>query len=167
MGIVIVGFGGVGKTELAKKYKNVVDLESILWKWNYDVDIRNNIEKYKSYANRTKNENFPENYIQEIKKNLLKYDIVLTAYSKIICDALTENKIKYILCYPELQSKNIYVERYRKRGNNNLFIKNFEEGFEKEIETNVNKINMQKIVLKGDETLEDYLLKTKFKLIKK
>lgn len=57
--VVIVGFGGVGKTELAKKYKNVIDLESILWKWNYDIDVSKNIEYYKKYNNRTKNINYP------------------------------------------------------------------------------------------------------------
>lgn len=167
MGIVIVGFGGVGKTELARKYKNVVDLESIIWKWNYDVDISDNIEHYKCYPNRTKNVNFPENYIQEIKKSLLTYDIVLVAYSQTICNELIKSKLDFILCYPEIQAKELYIQRYKKRGNNFEFINNFDKGFEIEVETFANNINVPKIILNGNETLEDYLIKNEFKLVKK
>lgn len=31
--VIIAGFGGVGKTTLAKKYKNVLDLESTPYKY--------------------------------------------------------------------------------------------------------------------------------------
>lgn len=33
--VIISGFGGVGKTTLAKKYKNVIDLESSPFKYDY------------------------------------------------------------------------------------------------------------------------------------
>lgn len=97
MGIVISGFGGVGKTELAKKYENVIDLESIIWKWKYDVDITEKIEYYKSYEKRTPNENYPQNYIDEIKKAIIEYDIVLVAFSNIIIEEL--KKIILIFYY--------------------------------------------------------------------
>ena len=32
--IIIAGFAGIGKTTLAKKYKNVIDLESSLYKYD-------------------------------------------------------------------------------------------------------------------------------------
>ena len=62
-GIVIAGFGDIGKTELAKKYENVIDLESIFGKWQYSEKYTN-IEEYKSCENRIPNTNFPQNYIE-------------------------------------------------------------------------------------------------------
>ena len=32
--LIIAGFAGIGKTTLAKKYKNVIDLESSIYKWD-------------------------------------------------------------------------------------------------------------------------------------
>lgn len=162
-GIVISGFGGVGKTELAKKYKNVVDLESILWKWNYDVDITGNIESYKSYKYRTENVDYPQNYIDEIKKAQKQYDIVLIAYSDVICRALTDNGIEFLIAYPEKEAKDIYIERYRKRGNNKAFIDANIESFERAVEVAEKRL-VPKMILHGDETLEEYLIKNGYNL---
>ncbi len=165
-GIVIVGFGGVGKTELAKKYKNVIDLESIFWKWHYSEDINKNVEYFKSYQNRIPNSNFPQNYIEAIKENLKKYDIVLVAYSDIICKSLRKNKIDFFLCYPDKKAKDIYIERFRKRGNNNSFINKNIELFEKAVNI-AEKMQEQKMILYGNETLEEYLISNGYKLISK
>lgn len=76
-GIVIVGFAGIGKTTLVKKYKNVIDIESSPYKWNYSEVANSNLEKLKGMENRKINSNFPKNYIEAIKKAKTKYDIVL------------------------------------------------------------------------------------------
>lgn len=165
-GIVISGFGGVGKTELSKKYSNVIDLESIFWKWYYNEDINKNVEHFKSYKNRTQNPNFPQNYIEAIKENLNKYDIVLIAYSDIICNSLKKNKIDFFLCYPDKKAKDIYIERFRKRGNNKNFINKNIELFEIAVEK-AEKMEGQKIVLYGNETLENYLINNGYKLVLK
>ena len=40
--LIIAEFAGVGKTTLAKKYKNVIDIESSPYKWDYSgMDITN------------------------------------------------------------------------------------------------------------------------------
>lgn len=163
-GIIIAGFGGVGKTELAKKYENVIDLESIFWKWQYNEKYTN-IEEYKSCKNKIPNPDFPQNYIEAIKENQKKYDIVLTAYNTIIYEALKENKVSFLLCYPEKTAKDIYIERYRKRGNNERFINKNIESFEREIDAIEKRIEA-KIVLHGNETLEDYLIKNAYYLKK-
>lgn len=166
-GIVISGFGGIGKTELAKKYENVIDLESILWKWKYQEKIeQKNLEHYKSYDKRVPNPDYPNNYIKEIKKNLKKFDIVLVAYSTIIYEELVKNKIDFYLCYPEEDAKEIYLERYKKRGNNKKFIQNCLDYYEKAI-SEIKQKEAQKIVLQGSETLEDYCKKNNWKLKKK
>lgn len=161
-GIVIAGFGGVGKTELAKKYKNVIDLESIFWKWKYNEKFTN-IEYYKSYCNRIKNTYFPQNYIEAIKENQKKYDIVLTAYNSTICDSLKENGIDFLLCNPDKSAKDIYIERYRKRGNNSNFINKNIELFEQAVDI-AEKRTGHKIILHGNEVLEDYLIRNGYTL---
>lgn len=162
-GIIIAGFGGVGKTQLAKKYKNVIDLESIYWKWEYKEKMEKNIEYYKHYDKRTKNPNFPQNYIEAIKENQEKYEIVLIAYSDEICKSMEENKIEFYLCYPEKGAKEIYIERFKIRGNNEEFIKRNNELFEEAIEI-AEKRKGHKIILSGNETIEDYLIRNNYRL---
>lgn len=162
-GIIIAGFGGVGKTQLAKKYKNVIDLESIYWKWEYKEKMEKNIEYYKHYDKRTKNPNFPQNYIEAIKENQEKYKIVLIAYSDEICKSMEENKIEFYLCYPEKGAKDIYIERFKIRGNNEEFIKRNNELFEEAIEI-AEKRKGHKIILSGNETIEDYLIRNNYRL---
>lgn len=161
-GIIIAGFGGVGKTELAKKYKNVIDLESIFWRWQYNEKYTN-IEEYKSCENRILNPDFPQNYMEAIKENQKKYDIVLIAYNTTICEALKENELSFLLCYPDKEAKDIYIERYRKRGNNERFINKNIESFEEAVDI-VEKRIEPKIVLYGNETIEEYLIKNGYNL---
>ena len=65
-GIIISGFGGVGKTYLAKKYKNVVDLESSPFKYDYSNIENLDYEKLKGEPNRIIRKDYPENYIKAI-----------------------------------------------------------------------------------------------------
>lgn len=74
--IVFVDFSNIGKTELDKKYSNVIDLDSA--KYDYDnTSVQHlSLEKSKGHARPT-NVKWPNNYISAIKKVILNYDIVL------------------------------------------------------------------------------------------
>lgn len=74
---IIAGFAGIGKTTLANKYKNVIDLESSYYKWDNTGITNISIEKSKGMKNRIKNPNWPQNYYDAIKEASKKYDIVL------------------------------------------------------------------------------------------
>lgn len=74
--------------------------------------------------------------------------------------------ISYILCYPDENSLDIYRKRYEERGNNQEYIDKVINTFDirkKQFEDRQAKT----IILSGNETLEDYLLKSVFNLIEK
>ena len=154
-GIVIAGFAGIGKSMLASKYKNVVDLEIMEFKWDYKEKIAD-IEKKKGNSNKTRKEEWPENYIDAIQNATTNYDITLISTDDEILNELEKKEIEYILCYPTLECKNEYLDRYRKRGNTEAFIQRVAETFEDLIK-GLQKYKAKKIVLKNNETLESKL----------
>ena len=74
-GIVIAGFSGIGKTTLAKKYKNVIDLDSAEFVYNDSNMLHIPFEKRKG-EKRNPNINWPNNYINAIKEAIHQYDLV-------------------------------------------------------------------------------------------
>lgn len=165
--LVISAHAGSGKTILGKKYINVLDLESTDFKWIYPDEIKNMPkEKRKSIKNRTLNPMWPKNYVEEIKKNLNKYDFILIMSHPPFLDYMDKSSIHYILAYPNLSAKEIYMERYRKRGNNENWLKKINVDFELLINKYEEK-EVTKIILNDNEFLEDALLNKGYKLIKK
>lgn len=116
--LIIAGFPGVGKTfctnnkKLQKKYK-MADSDSSCFSHIYKNKIK------------LSNPNFPDNYIDHIKSYFGVYDIVFISTHEIVRETLREEKIPYILVYPEntLNNKTKYISKYQKRGNDSSFIK--------------------------------------------
>ena len=69
------------------------------------------------------NPDFPQNYINAIKAEIGKLNIIYVSSHKIIRDALRENNIKYILVYPAKRLKLEYIYRCSKGGCDFNFIK--------------------------------------------
>lgn len=70
-GILIAGFGAIGKTTVSKKYDNVIDLESSSFKYIIDDELKKlNPEERKGLKSRKLNKEFPDNYYNEIMKDL-------------------------------------------------------------------------------------------------
>lgn len=163
--VIISAFAGVGKTSLVKKYPNIIDLESSDYKWiYYNKKIKSmNKEKRKGITKRTLNPAWPTNYLEEIKKQTLKYDLVLISQSKDIRNCLQKNKIKFYVFFPSKECKEEYIKRYIARGNNECFIKKINDNYDRWINDLEKEEN--KIILHSNENLEQILLK--YKLIQK
>lgn len=154
MGIFIFAFTATGKSTVAKKYKNVIDMESTSYKYK---DCNMEDETLKSTV-RNLNEEWPENYFKALKEVKDKYDYILIA-DEICKDFLIDNNYEYWYVYPKRELKQEYLDRCKKRGNNEEFIfwysKLWDEWITKCKEDNYAS---KKIELDSNEYLEDVLL---------
>lgn len=129
-GILIAGFGAIGKTTVGKKYKNVLDLESSNFKYIIDDKLKLlSEEERKGLKTRELNKQFPENYYNAIIDNLYKNNIVLISMHKEIIDKLKQNKIDYIVVYPKEDMLEEIIKRCKKRGNNQEFLAGIKDAY--------------------------------------
>lgn len=124
--VVIAGFPGIGKTwcvnNLNNKYK-MEDSDSSSFSWLYNENkIKTDI----------RNPEFPNNYIKHIISRLEDADVIFVSTHKEVRKALADNKIPYVLVYPEnnLKNKKLFIDRYINRGNNLSFVENIKNNWE-------------------------------------
>ena len=153
MGIFVYAFSATGKSSVAKKYSNVIDMESTLYKYlgSFKED-----ESLKS-TNRKINKQWPENYFKALKEVKDKYDYILI--SDEVCDKfLKDNSFEYWWVYPKQDLKEEYMNRCKKRGNNVEFINWYSKLWEEWISKCKNdKLASKHIELKSNQYLEDVL----------
>lgn len=100
---------------------------------------------------------FPENYIEHIKKNMGKVDIIFISSHKEVRDALLKNELDFTLIYPDKKLKDEYIKRYIERGNDEGFIKLLGDNWDEWI-SDMEKVNGPKhIKLKSGEFLSDVI----------
>ena len=94
--MIISGFPGIGKTTLAKKYVNVIDMESSDYSHILtDEERKIPREELKGAKKSKKNPRWPINYIEEIIKNMNKYDIILISHHPKVKQGLENRKIEF------------------------------------------------------------------------
>ena len=166
-GIIISGFGGVGKTTLAKKYSNVIDLESSPYQYDYNGVPKDKYESLKGADGRILNKDYPQNYINAIKEACKKYDIVCVRYNgDMKIDFYDIYGLNYMVCCPTKRAYKDYVIRFKQRGNTEQWIKKNKKYF-KVAYKGCKKFKGDKIFLDKNETLESALLDRGYKLIPK
>ena len=117
---IVLGFPGVGKTYIKEKYKGttfkVLDSDS-------------------SGFDKT---NFPNNYIEYIKSNIGKFDLILISTHEAVRKAVAKsdimNRAIVAICYPAKELKDVWIRRLANRGNSEEFLSLIEQNYDKWIE---------------------------------
>lgn len=127
-----------------KGYVKVLDLESSDYRW---IDKVNKIE----------NPNFLEDYLKAILEAPEKYSKlthILVASHKMTRDMLDKVGLNYTVVVPKLSAKAKIINSCRDRGNDEAFIKMYEENYEKWI-NEINESNYHLIELDENEYIYD------------
>lgn len=149
---VISGFPATGKSYFFNQDKNmsILDSDSSEFSWIKDKDGNNTTER---------NPDFPNNYMKHIKENIGKVDIIFVSSHKNVRDALKNNKIDYIIAYPNKTLKHEYIVRYAIRGNDGKFIEFIDRNWDNFIEDIEKETFPLKLELQEGEFLSDILTK--------
>ena len=149
---IISAFPGCGKTYCFNKYKDtdikILDSDSSEFSWLKDKNGNNTKER---------NPEFPINYINHIKENIGKVDIIFVSSHDLVRKALEDNSINYILVYPILNCKENYIHRYINRGNDISFIDFISKNYDKFIKDMMDEEFPAKVELYSKETIDDLL----------
>lgn len=159
--VILAAFAGTGKTMLASKYANVLDLESSVYKYDYsNMEPGFCLEHKKGCPLRPLNPDFPRNYIQAIKENMGKYDYVLTRcdLEKLIPPE-DKDLIQPIFVLPHPDAWHEVCLRYRARGNTETWIFHMSNIWNERLRA-VSATHA--IYLNTGENLESYLLHSQF-----
>ena len=153
MGIFIYAFTATGKTFLSKKYQNVIDMETTLYKYKNTTYE----DETKKGTKRECQNKWPENYFKKLEEVKDKYDYILL--SDDICnDYLHKNNYEYWWVYPNEELKQEYIYRCKNRGNNSSFIEWYEKEWNEWINSCKNDLKATKhIELQTGQYLEDVL----------
>lgn len=119
--IVVSAFPCCGKTYAFEHFQNkysILDSDSSDFSWSYkDGEDKNH------YTERTRNPEFPSNYIKHIEENIGKVDIIFVSSHLEVREAMEERGIRYCTVYPNPDMLNEWVGRMYRRGNDDDFIK--------------------------------------------
>lgn len=152
-------FAGLGKTTIAKNNKSYVDLESSDYQWLFPKYIGENREGRKGVGGKTKNPAFPINYVDDMEKILKTGKKVLISSQPEVLKEVNHRGLAFITVTPSNNLKDEYIERYKRRGNNQNFIelmsKNFDT-FSGELAKN-SKATANIVVRKENTYLSDIL----------
>ncbi|MGM0973392.1 MAG: hypothetical protein ACQEW2_10935 [Bacillota bacterium] len=126
---VISAFPACGKSYTFENsqdcFNGILDSDSSEFSWVKDENGKNTAER---------NPNFPNNYIQHIKDNLGKVEIIFVSSHDVVRNALKENGIDYTIVYPDKSMKDEWLRRFKKRGNEEKFIDFISTNFDKFID---------------------------------
>lgn len=116
--VVVSAFPCCGKTYAFEHYQDkysMLDSDSSKFSWIYKFGLG----KYE----KVRNPEFPQNYIEHIKENIGKVDIIFVSSHLQVREAMKEAGIRYCTVYPKKEMLNEWVGRMYRRGNDYEFIK--------------------------------------------
>ena len=154
---VICAFAGLGKTTVSKKYKNIYDLQSSPYRYDYTNIDKKDYEKMKLDDSRIPDPNWPNNYLCALKELMEKYDLVLVPSNPDVRELLVNNKIDFLFVLPSYNYRDILFERYKRRGNNITMINSAMNDFDT-YSRNQNDYEYPITILDENQSLEDLLI---------
>lgn len=164
--LLIMAYMGTGKTELEKKYENIVDFDFQDYKYIYDKSIRHlPLEKRKGSTNlRIENPHYPQNFLKDAKTLLNEGKIVVSPFIDHVFESYDKSDLKQemsdlriILVCPERDNFEEYVERFKQRGNSEEFIARREKEFDSLVNLFAQADNYERITIKPGQFLSDAL----------
>jgi len=147
---IISGFPGVGKSYMFNNNSKltILDSDSSNFSWVKDDKGNNTSER---------NPNFPSNYVQHIKENIGKVDIIMVSSHDIVRKSLQDANINYTIVYPDISLKDEYIQRYKDRGSNEGFVTMINKNWSNFIVETEKETFPKKIVLCEGEFLADVI----------
>lgn len=127
--LVISAFPCIGKsfyTENQKNFEIVLDSDSSKFSW---ISLQREQQGY-VYSAKKRNPDFPQNYINYIKNQIGKVDIIFVSSHSEVREALQKNNIAYYLVYPVYNMRNDFVGRSICRGNTLDFALNIKNNWD-------------------------------------
>ena len=158
LGIIVAGFGAIGKSYLGEKYSNIIDMESGNFAHINDNVFSIPIEKRKGTDIRKHNPDWPNNYYKAIIEARKHYDIVLTSMHWDLLHFFEINSIPYYLVFPEQGLEEEYAKRCYTRGNNEKFTEHMISNIKLWDKKLGNYHPKELIYLKSGQYLEDALI---------
>lgn len=132
--LVICAYPGCGKTFYTDHNPpfHCEDSDSSKFSWKYVEDPSDfNEHERKFIKTDERNPEFPQNYISHIKYLLDKRDVIFVSSHKVVRDALYEAGIPHVIVFPSRRCKDIWLDRLRKRGSDEKFVKFQEDNWDK------------------------------------
>jgi len=164
--ILILAYMGTGKTEVSKKYNDVIDFDFQDYKYIYDESISHlPLEQRKGSTNlRTVNINYPHNFLSAAKESLNRTKIVVSPFIEHVFKAYNDSNIKeeiknlrIILVCPPIDNLEEYIKRFTERGNSTKLIERRKKEFPRLIELFEQATEYEKIIIKPGQFLKDAL----------
>lgn len=109
-----------------ERYRTEEELEDLKKEWDSVPHLLSGdgyINQIKKEKIKVRNPEFPENYIEYIKNNIGKVDIIFVSSHLQVRQALEDANIRYCTVYPKENMLNEWVGRMYCRGDNKSFIK--------------------------------------------
>ena len=157
--MIIAAHAGTGKTYFSKNVYDSVDFVCMPYKY-YLPDgfvAGEEDESIKADLDLIMREEWPDNYCKAVINVYNEHKYVIIPPIGSVLEALRDEEIPYILCYPERSAKFEYESRYRKRGNSESFLSVFIDHWDLFLEEMESDPGDNHVVLKKGEYLLDHL----------
>ncbi len=167
--ILVLAYPGCGKTFVAENYNDVSDFEFQHYRYDYGKYKELPLEKLKGRTEiRTPKEDWPNNFIKDLEKELKKRKCVLVPFATSLIPYLEYFEKQNIRIIIAIQSKDSFddlIETLKKRGNDFEFIERRKNDFLK-VHSIIENLKYEKVYLNKNEYLYDAFLKLGITLTK-